>query len=40
MSGHRSRGAVLEYEVTVEEINENMKSILRKVMGGAGCLND
>ena len=31
MSGHRSRGAALEYNVTVEEIKDNMKTILGKV---------
>ena len=32
MSGHGARGAVLEYEATVDEIKDNMKSILGKVI--------
>ena len=43
MSGHRSRGAALEYNVTVEEIKDNMKTILGKVNfkreGGGGAAN-
>ena len=31
MSEHRSRGAALEYDTTMEEIKDNMKSILGKV---------
>ena len=43
MSGHISRGAALEYNVTVEEIKDNMKTILGKVNfkreGGRGVAN-
>ena len=43
MSGHISRGAALEYNVTVEEIKDNMKTILGKVNfkreGGGGAAN-
>ena len=37
MSEHRSRGVALEYDATVEEIKDNMKSILEKVNSSGGC---
>ena len=36
MSEHRSRGVALEYDATVEEIKDNMKSILEKVNSSGG----
>ena len=36
MSEHRSRGVTLEYDTTVGEIKDNMKSILGKVNSSGG----